>query len=50
MAGKIEHFILPRASFNEEPKVLIIVAPYYKTIAENLLKVPKQNTGFKWYL
>ena len=41
MAGKIEHFILPRASFNEEPKVLIVVAPYYKTIAENLLKGAK---------
>ena len=41
MAGKIQHFILPRASFNEEPKVLIVVAPYYKTIAENLLKGAK---------
>ena len=41
MAAKIEHFILPRASFNEEPKVLIVVAPYYKTIAENLLKGAK---------
>jgi 6,7-dimethyl-8-ribityllumazine synthase len=41
MAGKIEHYALPRASFNKEPKVLIVVAPYYKSIAENLLEGAK---------
>ena len=37
MAGKIEHYALPRASFQNAPKVLIVVAPYYQSIAENLL-------------
>ena len=41
MAGKIEHHALPRASFQNEPKVLIVVAPYYKSISENLLKGAK---------
>ena len=41
MAGKIEHHALPRASFQNEPKVLIVVAPYYQSIAENLLKGAK---------
>ena len=37
MAGKIENHVLSRASFENEPKVLIVVAPYYKSIAESLL-------------
>ena len=41
MAGKIEHHALPRASFQNEPKVLIVVAPYYQPISENLLKGAK---------
>ena len=41
MAGKIEHYALPRASFKKTPKVLIVVAPYYQSIAENLLKGAK---------
>ena len=41
MAGKIEHHALPRASFQNEPKVLIVVAPYYQSISENLLKGAK---------
>ena len=41
MAGKIEHYALPRASFQNAPKVLIVVAPYYQPIAENLLKGAK---------
>ena len=43
MAGKIEHQALPRASFQNEPKVLIVVAPYYQSIAENLLKGAKKE-------
>tara|TARA_B100000900_G_scaffold145146_1_gene123001 strand:+ start:614 stop:1117 length:504 start_codon:yes stop_codon:yes gene_type:complete len=41
MAGKIEHYVLPRAVFKKTPKVLIVVAPYYHSIAENLLKGAK---------
>ena len=41
MAGKIEPYALPRASFQNAPKVLIVVAPYYQSIAENLLKGAK---------
>ena len=41
MAGKIEHYALARASFQNAPKVLIVVAPYYQSIAENLLKGAK---------
>ena len=41
MAGKIEYYALPRASFQNTPKVLIVVAPYYQSIAENLLKGAK---------
>ena len=38
MVGKTEHYTLPRASFQNDPKVLIVIAPYYKPIADNLLK------------
>ena len=41
MAGKIEHYALPRASFKNTTKVLIVVAPYYQSITENLLKGAK---------
>ena len=41
MVGKIKHYGLPRASFQNDPKVLIVVAPYYQSIAENLLKGAK---------
>ena len=41
MAGKLKHYSLPRASFQNAPKVLIVVAPYYQSIAENLLKGAK---------
>jgi 6,7-dimethyl-8-ribityllumazine synthase len=41
MAGKIKHYALPRVSFNKEPKVLIVVAPYYKLIADNLIEGAK---------
>lgn len=36
MAGQ-SHHILPRPEFDAAPKLLIVVAPYYKNIADNLL-------------
>ena len=41
MVGKAKHYPLPRASFENVPKVLIVVAPYYKSIADNLVKGAK---------
>ena len=38
MVRKTEHYALPRASFQNDPKVLIVIAPYYRPIADNLLK------------
>lgn len=37
MAAHIEHNILPCPTFNQPPKVLIVVAPYYKDIADELV-------------
>ena len=36
MAGT-SHHIMPRAEFDEKPKLLIVISPYYKDIADNLL-------------
>ena len=36
MAGK-SHYIMPRAEFDQKPKLLIVISPYYKDIADNLL-------------
>ena len=36
MAG-ISHYILPRPSFTKPVKLLIVVSPYYKDIADNLI-------------
>lgn len=36
MAGP-SHYIMPRASFDKAPKILIVVSPYYKDIADNLI-------------
>jgi len=36
MAGS-SHYILPRPAFDKPVKVLIVVAPYYRDIADNLL-------------
>lgn len=38
MAGSEAHHILPLPAFSEPVKVLIVVAPYYKEIADDLLK------------
>jgi 6,7-dimethyl-8-ribityllumazine synthase len=31
------HYIMPRAEFDQKPKLLIVISPYYKDIADNLL-------------
>jgi 6,7-dimethyl-8-ribityllumazine synthase len=37
MAANEQHYTLPLPSFDKEPKVLIVVAPYYKDIADQLV-------------
>lgn len=36
MAGS-SHYILPRPNFDKAPKLLIVLSPYYKDIADNML-------------
>lgn len=38
MASSEEHYTLPRAEFDKPVKVLIVVAPYYKAIADEMVK------------
>jgi len=37
MAGHENHYILPRASFDKPVRLLIVVSPYYKDIADNMV-------------
>ncbi|WP_439144033.1 6,7-dimethyl-8-ribityllumazine synthase [Planktotalea sp.] len=37
MAGHEQHYILPRATFDKPVKLLIVVSPYYKDIADNMV-------------
>jgi 6,7-dimethyl-8-ribityllumazine synthase len=37
MAANEQHYTLPLPSFDKAPKVLIVVAPYYKDIADQLV-------------
>ncbi|MCR9086291.1 MAG: 6,7-dimethyl-8-ribityllumazine synthase [Rhodobacteraceae bacterium] len=37
MAAAVEHYVLPRPTFDKAPKVLIVVAPYYRAIADQLI-------------
>lgn len=37
MAGHETHYTLPRPEFDKPVKLLIVVAPYYKDIADNLV-------------
>ncbi|ETX30070.1 6,7-dimethyl-8-ribityllumazine synthase [Roseivivax isoporae] len=37
MASSHEHYTLPRAEFDTGPKILIVVAPYYRAIADGLV-------------
>ncbi len=53
MAGHESHYILPRASFDKPVKILIVVAPYYKDIADNLIagaKAEIEAVGGTWDL
>lgn len=37
MAGAEQHYILPRPAFDKPVKLLIVVSPYYKDIADNMI-------------
>lgn len=37
MATAEQHYILPRATFDKPVKILIVVSPYYKDIADNMI-------------
>jgi 6,7-dimethyl-8-ribityllumazine synthase len=37
MAGHEQHYIMPRAEFDRPVKILIVVSPYYKDIADNMV-------------
>lgn len=53
MAANEQHYILPRASFDKPVKILIVVAPYYKDIANNLVagaKAEIEAAGGSWEL
>ncbi|MGI3167975.1 6,7-dimethyl-8-ribityllumazine synthase [Pseudooceanicola sp. C21-150M6] len=53
MAGTETHYILPRGSFDKPAKVLIVVAPYYKDIADDLIagaKAEIEAWGADWDL
>ena len=51
MASSNEHYVLPRPSFDEAVKILIVVSPYYKDIADNLVRGAKaeiEAAGGTW--
>ncbi|TNF61265.1 MAG: 6,7-dimethyl-8-ribityllumazine synthase [Rhodobacteraceae bacterium] len=53
MAGTESHYILPRPEFSKPVKLLIVVAPYYKDIADNLVagaKAEIEAAGGTWDL
>lgn len=53
MASNAEHHVLPRPSFDKPVKILIVVAPYYKDIADNLVagaKAEIEAAGGTWEL
>lgn len=41
MAGAEQHYIMPRAEFDKPVKIAIVISPYYKDIAENMLSGAK---------
>lgn len=43
MAGSESHYILPLPSFDKPVKVLIVVSPYYKDIADNMVAGAKAS-------
>lgn len=53
MAANAEHYVLPRPQFEKPVKVLIVVSPYYKDIADNLVtgaKAEIEAAGGTWDL
>lgn len=53
MASTAEHYVLPRPDFDKPVKLLIVVAPYYKDIADNLVagaKAEIEAAGATWDL
>ncbi|WP_050930241.1 6,7-dimethyl-8-ribityllumazine synthase [Aestuariivita boseongensis] len=53
MAGSETHYVLPRPDFDKPVKLLIVVAPYYKDIADNLVagaKAEIEAAGGTWEL
>lgn len=53
MAAKEEHYVLPRPTFDKPVKLLIVVAPYYKDIADDLVSGAKteiEAAGGTWDL
>lgn len=53
MAANEEHYVLPRPSFDKPIKLLIVVAPYYKPIADELVagaKAEIEAVGGTWEL
>lgn len=45
MAGSESHYVLPLPSFDKPVKLLIVVAPYYKDIADNLVAGAKAKAA-----
>ncbi|MAM61019.1 6,7-dimethyl-8-ribityllumazine synthase [Maritimibacter sp. UBA3975] len=53
MAGTETHYTMPRAEFDEPVKILIVVAPYYRDIADDLIagaKAEIEASGAAWEL
>ncbi len=53
MAEAETHYTLPRAEFDKPVKILIVVAPYYRDIADNLIagtKAEIEASGGTWDL
>ncbi|MCB1342262.1 MAG: 6,7-dimethyl-8-ribityllumazine synthase [Pseudooceanicola sp.] len=53
MAANENHYVLPRPTFKEPVKLLIVVAPYYKDIADHLVagaKAEIEAAGGTWDL
>lgn len=53
MAANENHYVLPRPAFSEPVKLLIVVAPYYRDIADHLVagaKAEIEAAGGTWDL
>jgi len=45
MAGSEQHYILPLPAFDRPVKLLVVVAPYYRDIADNLIAGAKAKAA-----